>query len=371
MRYHQNGNIPAGTGRRPYSGSAGRLPAFLLCVALGLSLTGCLGSTEGGSLTQAGLTALESGDYQTAMADFNQALQNEEDPVPALRGQGITYMGLARYEEAAEAFSAALEETDSRMPDTVRDIRLYLISALFRAGKTDQVISECEQMLSQEEMTEPCFYLGAAYLQKGDTAAARDAFDRAIATAPGDYTLYLQIYEQYENQNQTGIGDEYLQQALRIQPVSTEDYFHIGQIQFYLEKYEDARSSLLEPVEKKYLPAMKLMGEIYMAQGDYEHARASYQSIMQESGESPMLYNGLAMCAIAAGEYDEALSYIDLGLVMEEEEGKQQLRFNEIVAWEGKLDFAAALVKAEAYHALYPTDELGTKELQFLNTRGK
>ena len=108
-----------------------------------------------------------------------------------------------------------------------------------------------------------------------------------------------------------------------------------------------------------------------MAQGDYEHARASYQSIMQESGESPMLYNGLAMCAIAAGEYDEALSYIDLGLVMEEEEGKQQLRFNEIVAWEGKLDFATALVKAEAYHALYPTDELGTKELQFLNTRGK
>ena len=133
MRYHQNGNIPAGTGRRPYSGSAGRLPAFLLCVALGLSLTGCLGSTEGGSLTQAGLTALESGDYQTAMADFNQALQNEEDPVPALRGQGITYMGLARYEEAAEAFSAALEETDSRMPDTVRDIRLYLISALLPA----------------------------------------------------------------------------------------------------------------------------------------------------------------------------------------------------------------------------------------------
>ena len=348
-----------------------RKSALLGVMALALSLTGCLRPSAGGSLTRAGLEALEKNDYQTAMADFTQALQNDEDPVPALRGQGIAYMGLARYEEAAAAFGSALENADARMPKTVRDITLYRISALFRAGHTDEVRSVCQSLLEQEEITEACFYMGASCLQQGETEEARTYFDRAVASASSDYSLYLQIYEQYEQQNMTAVGDEYLQQALRLQPQTAADYYRIGQMQFYLEKYDEARTSLQGPVEDKYLPALELMGEIYMAQGDYDHARAIYQSIMEENGESPVLYNGLAMCSIAAGSYYEALSYIEKGLAMEEEEGKQQLRFNEIVAWEGKLDFAAALVKAEAYHELYPTDELGTKELKFLNTRGK
>lgn len=344
---------------------------LLSALALTLSLTGCLSPTAGGSLTQAGLEALEKSDYQTAMADFTRALENGEAPVPAYRGQGIAYMGLARYEDAAACFGKALEEADTRMPKTVRDISLYYISALFRAGRYDEVITECSALLEQEEITEACFYMGVAYLQMGDSQEARTFFDRAAMSAPDDYSLYLKIYEQYENRNLTAIGDEYLQQALRLQPVTAEDYYRIAQMQFYLEKYDEARLSLQKPVEENYLPALELMGQIYMATGDYDHARASYQSILDQSGKNPVLINGLVMCAIAAGEYDEALNLIAEGLELEEEEGKQQLRFNEIVAWEGKLDFPTALVKAEAYHALYPTDELGIKELQFLNTRGK
>jgi len=352
---------------RNHAGRAMLLPVLLLSV----SLTGCLQATSGGNLTQAGLKALEKNDYQTAMADFSRALESGEPLVPALRGQGIAYMGLARYDDAAASFGKALEEADNRMPKTVRDITLYHISALFRAGHHDEVITACSALLEQEEVTEACFYMGAAYLQMGDAQESRTFFDRAVASAPDDYSLYLKIYEQYENRNLTAIGDEYLQQALRLQPDSAQDYYRIAQMQFYLEKYEDARLSLQKPVEENYLPALELMGQIYMAMGDYDHARASYQSIIDQSGEKPILINGLVMCSIAAGKYDEALAQIEKGLALEEEEGKQQLRFNEIVAWEGKLDFATALVKAEAYHALYPTDELGTKELQFLNTRGK
>lgn len=352
-----------------------RIALRCLCLSLilgmGLALTGCMEQGVGGNLTGAGLEALEKNDYATALSDFTQAVQNGEDPVPAYRGEGIALMGLARYEEAADVFRKALEETDDRMPKTVRDISLYRLSALFRAGKYNEVISACEEMPGGEELTEACFYRGAAYLQTDQNEEARKWFDKAVAAAPGDYNLYLRIYEQYESKNLTAIGDEYLQQALRLQPETNEDRYHIGRIRFYLEKYDDARAALMEPVEAKYLPALELMGEIYMAQGDYDHARASYQAVMQEEGESAAMYNGLAMCAIAAGEYDEALSYIETGLALEGDEGEQQLLFNEIVAWEGKLDFAKALEKAEAYHALYPTDELGTKELQFLNTRGK
>ena len=111
------------------------------------------------------------------------------------------------------------------------------------------------------------------------------------------------------------------------------------------------------------------MGEIYLAQEDYAHAQAMYQALLRENGPSPLMYNGLAVCSIQAGDPDTALTYIEQGLALETEEGKQQLRFNEIVAYERKLDFAAALEKAEAYTALYPTDAAGAKELKFLSTR--
>ena len=50
-------------------------------------------------------------------------------------------------------------------------------------------------------------------------------------------------------------------------------------------------------------------------------------------------------------------------------EGKQELYFNEIVAYERKQDFDTAKTKAEEYVSRYPSDEAGQKEWEFLSTR--
>ena len=347
-----------------------KIKLFVCAAVTACMLTGCLGKSSGGVLTRQGMEALQRNDLQTALADFNQALSGGEESVPALRGLGITLIGMARYDEAVEAFEKALEAADTRMPATVRDITIYEVNALCRKGDYADAVSICTQLLEQKRTLEPLYYLGLCYLAMGDEEQAGTCFEEAVSLSPRDYALYLQIYQLYEEQNLTAVGDEYLQQALQVQPESMEDYYHIGQIRYYLERYDEARTALAGPVEKKYLPAMKLMGEIYLAQEDYSHAVAVYQDIMAENGESPEIYNGLAQCAIASSDPDGALSYIESGLALEEESGKQQLRFNEIVAYENKLDFKTALEKAEAYNALYPTDEMGLKELQFLRTRG-
>ena len=58
------------------------------------------------------------------------------------------------------------------------------------------------------------------------------------------------------------------------------------------------------------------------------------------------------------------------GLELPGGEGKQELYFNEIIAYEKKLDFLSARDKCRTYVEMYPTDEEGAKELEFLNTRG-
>jgi len=352
-----------------------RWVAWALLLSCALMLSGCLDRSAGGALSRQGTAALERKDYNTALADFQQAIVNGEDEVVAYRGQGIAMMGLAQYTQAAGSFETALSYTDSRMPETVRDIRLYLASARFREGNYEELVAVCEELLEEEELTEGHFYLGAAYLHMDEIDEAKSEFDQAVALSPKDYQLYLQIYEQYADMNRTATGDEYLQQALQIPAESSEDAYHLGQIYYYLEQYEQAQLVLSDPAAEKYIPAMQLLGEVYLAQEDYSHAHSIYQSIRDENGESSLVYNGLTLCAIASGEYSLALEYITAGLAIEdeseEEDAQQSLRFNEIIVYEKLLDFQTALVKAESYYALYPTDEAGHRELVFLRTRGQ
>ena len=346
-----------------------RFTKTILVIVTAVCLTGCTERSAEGSLTAQGMDAIQALDYQAALEYFQQAVNNGEDDVPALRGAGMAYMGMAKYEEAVQVFDQALDYTDEKMPEAVRDIILYKASAQFRLKDYDGTIESCDQILEEEEVADAYFLRGASCLKLDYQDRAREDFDQAAKLTPEDYTLYLNIYECYEAQNLSVLGDEYLQTALNITPKGAEDYYCIGQIYYYLEQYDQAQNALISPVNEKYLPALGLMGRIYLAQNDYAHAKGMYQLIQQESGESAQTYNGLALCALASGEYDAALEYIQQGLNMEGDAGKQELFFNEIVAYERKLDFVTARVKAEAYTSLYPTDEAGQKELEFLSTR--
>lgn len=342
---------------------------FLAAMTM-LNITGCIGKSSGGSLTELGMDSVEALDYSTALTYFQQAVNDGEDPVLALRGAGMAYMGMANYEDAVRVLDQALEYTDEKMPETVQDILLYKASAQFRAKDYDGVIDSCDALLEENQEAADAYFLrGASCLCMGYQDRAKEDFDRAVALTPDDYTLYLNIYESYERQKLSALGDEYLQVALNIAPKDEHDNYCIGQIYYYLEQYEQAQSALISSVDEKYLPALQLTGRIYLAQEDYAHAKAMYEMIRQENGDSAEVYNGLALCCLAAGEYDTALEYIEQGLALEGETGKQELLFNEIVAYERKLDFVAARVKAEAYVALYPTDEAGQRELKFLSTR--
>lgn len=345
------------------------MTAFL-AAAMMMNMTGCAGKSTGGTMTKQGMEAIEALDYSGALADFEQAVTDGEDAVPALRGMGMAYMGMARYEEAIEAFNEALEYTDDKMEETVRDIQLYKASAQYRLKDYEATVETCDELLKDEAEVADAYYMrGASYLNMGYQDRAKEDFDQAVALTPEDYTLYLNIYEAFEKRNLSAVGDEYLQTALNIPPKDAEDYYCIGQIYYYLEQYEQAQSALISPVDEKYLPALHLMGRIYLAQEDYVHAKAMYETIQQESGESAETYNGLALCCLSAGEYDQAIQYIEQGLNVAADTEKQELLFNEIVAYEKKLDFTTARVKAENYVTLYPTDEAGQKELAFLKNR--
>lgn len=348
-----------------------RSVSCVLLVLLTLCASGCAQGGAAGAHTVAGLEALEEGSYSEALELFEEAIADGEQQVLAYRGLGLAYMALGEYENAAEAFEEALDNTDKRMPSNTEDIRLYLATAQYQLESYEDVIDTCTDILEDSDTgnADAYFLRGASYLEEGLTDEASADFDAAVALAPEDYDLYLNIYESYSNANLSAIGVAYLQTAQSLKGDDTEYYYNQGRIYYYLGNYEEAQKMLIIPVESKYEPAMYLIGKVYLAMDDYTHALAVYQQIQEEFGESTQCYNGLAMCAIQMGDYDTALSYISLGLALEGTDGKQELYFNEIVAYEKKLDFVTAAAKAEVYVASYPTDEAGQREWAFLQTR--
>lgn len=348
--------------------------AGLVCgfmAAASLFLGGCAMGGATGKKTVQGISALESEDYHQAQKLFEEAVKEGEEEVLAYRGLGMAYMGLAEYEKAEEAFEIALEYTDDRMPENTQDIQLYLATVQYREEKYEDTVTTCDGIFENASKgnADAYFLRGASYLHEGLQEDASKDFDAAVSLTPTDYDLYLNIYECYNQQNLSGLGGEYLQSALNIQGNDMEHSYNRGRIYYYLENYEQAQSQLIGPVEQKYEPAMYLIGKVYLAQEDFEHAQAIYQQIQSEFGESAEVYNGLALCAMENGDYDSALTYITQGLSLDGTEGKQELYFNEIVAYERKLDFATAKAKAQEYIQNYPSDEAGQKEWVFLSTR--
>ena len=335
-----------------------------------LFLSGCSREAVSTEKTDSGYQAVESRDFQVAEGFFSEAVAEGEEPVSAYRGLGIAQMGQAKYQEAVDSFGNALAATDEKMPETVLDLLQYRASAQYRIRRYEDTIETCSQILSvDDKQVMAYYYTGASHLHLGRQDEARANFDYAASLRPQDYQLYLDIYSAYEETKLSGVGDEYLQTALGIAPTKTEDYYHVGQIYFYLEQYDEAAKALTEPIKEKNVPAMSLMGQIYLARKDYDNAKAIYTQVQSIDPSSTDSYNGLALCALAQDDVQTALQYITQGLALPGNEGKQDLYFNEVVAYEKSLDFLTAKDKCQKYVELYPTDEKGQRELTFLNSR--
>lgn len=139
-------------------------------------------------------------------------------------------------------------------------------------------------------------------------------------------------------------------------------------------KYEEAREKFETAVEKE-----KNLGEAYLGLGicyweaeDYQAAKSAFGMAL-EHGTQPgaVLYNMLGQCEMKLECPEKAVYYFEQGQTFSDgnSELKQEMAFNEIVAYEALKLYDEAKAKLEIYVSNYPDDEAAVKELEFLNTQ--
>lgn len=338
------------------------LAAFLLLAA------GCgKGNPE---QYEAGVKALESGDYAGARTSFEACIADKQSLAQAYRGAGIACLKQGDSAQAEEYFKQALQELGDKNSSTRRDILFYLAQAQTGQGKTEDAKASYDEILSDGDNAQAYMLKGRLLLLSGDEAQAQECFDLAVKDCT-DYDIYIDIFETYNDVKRNADGTKYLEKALEIEQGTAQDNYEHGRVYYYLGDYENAREYLSQAVSDGSKDAMLILGRVYLELDDAASARAMYNNYLTDEERAATAYNGLAICDLEEGAYDSALENISQGLACRNitEEERQLLLFNEIAAYEYKGDFSTAQTKAAEYAEKYPDDEQAAREYTFLQSR--
>lgn len=336
--------------------------ACFLCL-----MTGC-GKADKLSNYEEGVKALEESKYEDAAGSFGLSAAENKKAAESYRGEGIAYLKQSNLAEAITSFQSALEHVDSKKEALKKDILFYLASAQYRAENYQDTLGTCDRILEMGSDKKAYFLRGAVNLYLNSYEETSADFDKVIAKST-DYEDYLNIFRVYQEHDMKADGDKFLEKALEITGKDSENALNRGRVYYYLEDYDNAKKQLTKSLNEGNKEAALFLGKVYVALDDISNARAMYQQYLDDKDKSAKGYNGLAYCDIADGKYDSALENIQKGLDLNEEEEKQGLLYNEVIAYEKKLDYATAKAKLAEYIARYPEDEVAVKENVFLQTR--
>lgn len=186
---------------------------------------------------------------------------------------GITAMQSADYKTAVESFDAALQLSGAKVDANVVDICFYKAAAEYAQGNLKEAIAVYDSIVDYDETDyRPCFLRGSVYLNEGEKEKAIKDYEEAVKRAGSNYELYILISQNLKASGMEDEGDNFLDEALALEGKSGEDYLGKGRI--YLEQgdYKQAIEYLQTAVEKKTSDAKVYLAETYEASGDSDSA---------------------------------------------------------------------------------------------------
>ncbi|MBR4760211.1 MAG: tetratricopeptide repeat protein [Lachnospiraceae bacterium] len=343
-----------------------------ICVMAAAVLLGLTGCGKENTQVNMGMDQVAALDYSTAITTFESAIEQGEDKELAYRGEGMAYMGLMDYENAVAAFENALSNAGMFPSDVETDINYYLATAQYKAGMKEEAVSTLDAIADLKQKRPDVYFLrGSIKMEMDDVTHATEDLNLALYYADHDTDMIIRIYQVMERCGHKDEGRAYLTSAIEDRLSDMSDY-EKGIIYFYLEDYENARDNLeaFRGSGKGDADALLMLGRTYEQLGDSNYAAGLYQKYLAENDPEARIWNQLGLCKCRTGEYADALTAFNSGLAMEGNASVlQELKFNQIVAYEYMGDFAKAAQLCRDYIQQYPDHEQAQREYTFLQTR--
>lgn len=325
-----------------------------------------------------GMAYVEQKSYDEALGYFNQAegcAENDDQKALLNRGRGIACLYQGDYQTAIKWFGDALN-ISSQSNDIRIDTLYYKAEAEQKSGDYQAAVQSYGQIIDLKDDAGTRMLRGMAYMQLQDYASAEKDLYAAIKQSRKSYAVYRTLYSALEAQGKDDEAKQVLNDALQLSGSSGEDYYNRGMIYVDLQDYTNATDMLNKSYDKGYKAALLGLGEVSYTQQDYDTALTYYEKYFDEVDISSVdaslaakAYNQYAAVLLAKGEYEKAAQACESGLTYNDRESDAALSFNLIVSYEHLERWEDAYNTAKAYVSKYPEDTKGQKEYQFLESR--
>ena len=325
-----------------------------------------------------GMAYVEQKSYDEALGYFNQAegcAENDDQKALLNRGRGIACLYQGDYQTAIKWFGDALN-ISSQSNDIRIDTLYYKAEAEQKSGDYQAAVQSYGQIIDLKDDAGTRMLRGMAYMQLQDYASAEKDLYAAIKQSRKSYTFYRTLYSALEAQGKDDEAKKVLNDALQLSGSSSEDYYNRGMIYVDLQDYTNAADMLNKSYDKGYKAALLGLGEVSYTQQDYDTALTYYGKYFDEVDISSVdaslaakAYNQYAAVLLAKGEYEKAAQACESGLTYNDRESDAALSFNLIVSYEHLEQWEDAYNTAKTYVSKYPEDTKGQKEYQFLESR--
>lgn len=325
-----------------------------------------------------GMAYVEQKSYDEALGYFNQAegcAENDDQKALLNRGRGIACLYQGDYQTAIKWFGDALN-ISSQSNDIRIDTLYYKAEAEQKSGDYQAAVQSYGQIIDLKDDAGTRMLRGMAYMQLQDYASAEKDLYAAIKQSWKSYAVYRTLYSALEAQGKDDEAKQVLNDALQLSGSSSEDYYNRGMIYVDLQDYTNAADMLNKSYDKGYKAALLGLGEVSYTQQDYDTALTYYGKYFDEVDISSVdaslaakAYNQYAAVLLAKGEYEKAAQACESGLTYNDRESDAALSFNLIVSYEHLEQWEDAYNTAKTYVSKYPEDTKGQKEYQFLESR--
>lgn len=297
----------------------------------------------------------------------SKAAQENQD---AYRQIGINNLEAGKYEDAVDAFQKALDESLAVIGKEEIDICYYKAKAQYLSGDVDGAIETYDALISYDKKNSDAYYLrGSIYLTEGQEEDALSDYAAAVKQDDENYDLYIQVYTDLAAAGHTDEAEGYLKEATAVTGKNVKDYAMRGKAYVLLGDYDNATEQLDKAIEAGSEDAILYRAQVYEKQGDDDQAKSMYEEYVKNNSDNSAALGSLGSMLLEEGNYEDALNYIQMALALDDVENEQELRKNEILAYEYKKDFASAKEKMSSYVTDYPDDAEAVREYQFLQTR--
>ena len=157
------------------------------------------------------------------------------------RQMGIEYMEKGDYAAAIEAFNAALSQEVGTIGVDELDITYYKAAAQYAGGDVEAAMATYNAILDFDKEAYQAYYLrGCLYCKQVNGEAAKADFSNAVKYRSGDYSMYINIYENLLSMGEKEAGESYLTEALSIKGEEVTNLEYRGQIRYLLGDYDTA-----------------------------------------------------------------------------------------------------------------------------------